>query len=51
MILSCLQENLAKALGTVGRAVATRATLPITSNVLLETDQGRLKLVATEVLR
>jgi len=33
----------------VGRAVATRTTLPITNNVLLATDEGRLKLVATNL--
>lgn len=49
MKLSCLQENLNKGLSTVGRAVATRSTLPITNNVLLATDQGRLKLVATNL--
>ena len=49
MKLSCLQENLNWGLGIVGRAVATRTTLPITSNILLETDQSRLKLVATNL--
>ncbi len=49
MKLSCLQENLNKGLGVVGRAVATRTTLPITNNVVLATDQGRLKLVATNL--
>ena len=49
MRLSCLQENLNRGLGVVGRAVATRATLPITNNVLLATDQSRLKLVATNL--
>ncbi len=49
MRFSCLQENLSKALGVVGRAVATRTTLPITNNVLLATDQSRLKLVATNL--
>ncbi len=49
MKLSCLQENLSKGLGIVGRAVATRTTLPITNNVLLATDQSRLKLVATNL--
>ncbi len=49
MKLSCLQENLNKGLSVVGRAVATRTTLPITNNVLLATDQGRLKLVATNL--
>ncbi|MFC1932874.1 DNA polymerase III subunit beta [Chloroflexota bacterium] len=49
MKLSCLQENLNRGLGVVGRAVATRTTLPITNNVLLATDQSRLKLVATNL--
>jgi len=49
MKLSCLQENLSRGLGVVGRAVATRTTLPITNNVLLVTDQSRLKLVATNL--
>ncbi len=49
MKFSCLQENLNRGLGVVGRAVATRATLPITNNVLLATDQSRLKLVATNL--
>ena len=49
MKLSCLQENLNQGLAVVGRAVATRTTLPITNNVLLATDQSRLKLVATNL--
>jgi len=49
MKLSCLQENLNRGLAVVGRAVATRTTLPITNNVLLATDQSRLKLVATNL--
>ena len=49
MKLSCLQENLSKALAVVGRAVAVRSTLPITQNVLLATDGGRLKLSATNL--
>ena len=49
MNLSCMQENLAKGLGIVGRAVATRTTLPITNNVLMSTDGGRLKLSATNL--
>jgi len=49
MRLSCLQENLNRGLSVVGRAVATRTTLPITNNVLLATDQSRLKLVATNL--
>ena len=49
MILSCLQENLARGLNIVGRAVSTRSTLPVLGNVLLETDNGRLKLSATNL--
>lgn len=49
MKLSCLQENLSKGLGIVGRAVAARTTLPITNNVLLSTEKGRLKLAATNL--
>ena len=49
MKLSCLQENLSHGLGVVGRAVATRTTLPITNNVYISTDEGRLKLVATNL--
>ncbi len=49
MKLSCLQENLSRALAVVGRAVAVRSTLPITQNVLLATDGGRLRLSATNL--
>ncbi|MCP4359144.1 MAG: DNA polymerase III subunit beta [Chloroflexi bacterium] len=49
MNVSCLQENLAKGLNIVGRAVSTRSTLPVLANVLLETDNGRLKLSATNL--
>lgn len=49
MRVSCLQENLAKGLNVVGRAVSTRSTLPVLGNVLLATDGGRLKLSATNL--
>ena len=49
MKLSCLQENLARGLSVVSRAVAARSTLPVLSNVLLATDQSRLKLSATNL--
>jgi DNA polymerase-3 subunit beta len=49
MKVSCLQENLAKGLSVVSRAVSPRSTLPVLGNVLLETDQGRLKLSATNL--
>ena len=49
MKLSCLQENLARGLSIVGRAVASRSTLPITQNVLLSTEQSMLKISATDL--
>lgn len=49
MRVTCLQENLFKGLNIIGRAVASRTTLPITQNVLLETDESRLKLSATNL--
>lgn len=49
MRVSCIQKNLAKGLSVVGRAVATKSTLPVVSNVLLATDQSRLKLAATNL--
>jgi len=49
MKLSCLQENLSKGLNIVGRAVATRSTLPITQNILLSAEESRLKLAATNL--
>jgi DNA polymerase-3 subunit beta len=49
MRVSCLQENLARGLNIVSRAVGTRTTLPVLSNVLLATDNGRLRLAATNL--
>ena len=49
MRLSCIQDNLSRGLSIIGRAVATRTTLPITQNVLLATEEGRLKLSATNL--
>ena len=49
MRLSCLKDNLSKGLSIVSRAVATRTTLPITQNVVLSKDQGRLKLSSTNL--
>ncbi len=49
MRVSCLQENLARGLSIVSRAVATRSTLPVLSNIYIGTDGGRLKLVATNL--
>ena len=49
MKLSCIQSNLRKGLATVSRAVATRSPIPETQNVLIATDNGRLKLTATNL--
>jgi DNA polymerase-3 subunit beta len=47
--LSVLQENFSKGLAIVGRAVTSRSTLPVLSNILLSTDEDRLKLAATNL--
>jgi DNA polymerase-3 subunit beta len=49
MKVSCLQENLARGLSIVARAVAARSTLPVLGNVLLATEHGRLRLSATNL--
>lgn len=49
MKLSCIQENLAKGLSVVSRAVAARSTLPVLGNILLASDNGRLRLSATNL--
>ncbi len=49
MRVSCLQENLSRGLGTVGRSVAVRSTLPVTQNILIVAEESRLKLVATNL--
>ncbi len=49
MRVSCLQENLARGLNIVSRAVSVRTPLPVLANVLLATDNGRLRLAATNL--
>lgn len=49
MKLSCLQENLKRGLAIVSHAVAGKSTLPVLSNILIATDEGRLKLAATNL--
>jgi len=44
-----LQENLARGLGIVSRAVSPRSTLPVLANILIATDEGRLRLSATNL--
>lgn len=49
MKLQVTQENLSKALQTVGRVANTRNTLPILANVLLKTVDNRLSIAATNL--
>ncbi len=49
MRISVLQENLAKGVSTVIKAVESRPTLPVLANILLEADEARLKLAATNL--
>lgn len=49
MRVSCFQENLAKGLSIVGRAVASRSTLPVLGNILLEAKDNHLRLSATNL--
>ena len=47
--ITCKQQDLSRGLSAVSHAVSNRSTLPILSNILLATDQGRLKLSATNL--
>jgi DNA polymerase-3 subunit beta len=49
MKLTVSQQQLAHGLGIVSRAVSPRSTLPVLSNILLATDEGRLRLSATNL--
>ena len=49
MKVTVLQENLARGLGTVSKAVSPRSTLPVLANVLIASDEGRLRLSATNL--
>ena len=49
MQLSLLQENLNNALSHVSRFVSSKSQLPILNNILFSTDNGRLKLSATNL--
>jgi DNA polymerase-3 subunit beta len=49
MKISVLQENLAKALLYVNRAVSVRPNIPVLANVLMEADKGKIKLSATNL--
>lgn len=49
MKTSVLQDKLAKGLGIVARAVENRPTLPVLGNILLATEDARVKLAATNL--
>ena len=49
MKLSVMQENLARGLAIVSRAVSNRSTLPVLANVLLKTEDGGLRLTTTNL--
>jgi len=43
------QQQLAHSVSMVSRAVSPRSTLPVLSNILIKTDDGRLRLSATNL--
>lgn len=49
MKVEVTQQNLAHGLGVVSRAVSPRSTLPVLANILLASDEGRLRLSATNL--
>lgn len=49
MKVICTQENLKNALQTVSRIISSSSTLPVLSTVLLKTENGQLKLSATNL--
>ncbi|MBX7110709.1 MAG: DNA polymerase III subunit beta [Dehalococcoidia bacterium] len=48
MRVACQQDQLHRGLSAVSRAVPARSVLPITQHVLVEADEGRIKLSATD---
>jgi DNA polymerase-3 subunit beta len=49
MKIICLQEKFKKAISIVERITGKNISLPILSNILIETDKGRLKISATDL--
>ncbi len=49
MKLTVLQENLKQGLNKVNRAISNRPQLPVLANVLLETRNGKLYLIGTDL--
>lgn len=49
MKITCKQQELAKGLSLVSHAVSTRTTLPILANILIATEDERIRLSATNL--
>lgn len=49
MKVICTQENLKIALQTISRIISPSSTLPVLNNVLLKTENGQLKISATNL--
>lgn len=49
MDVACTQEQLQRALALVSRAVASKTSLPVLSNVLIGSDGDRLRIAATNL--
>lgn len=49
MKFSVLQENLNEALTNVSRFISSKSQLPVLNNILIATDNGRIKLSATNL--
>lgn len=49
MKITVSQKHLNKGLNTVTRSISLKATLPVLNNVMLMTDQGRLRLSTTNL--
>jgi DNA polymerase-3 subunit beta len=49
MKVTVQQQQLSHGVAVVARAVASRSTLPVLSNILIKTEEGRLRLSATNL--
>jgi len=49
MQISVLQENLAKAVNSAIKAIESRPPLPVLANILLEADESRLRIAASNL--
>ncbi|TVR24504.1 MAG: DNA polymerase III subunit beta [Anaerolineaceae bacterium] len=49
MKITVIQESLARGLSIVGKAVESRPTMPVLSNVLIQTEESRLRLSAVNM--